>query len=358
MKRFSWMKLKFFDLHCDTIQKIVEKGCDFDAASELHLNLPGILSSNLSAQVFACFIYDSGRFADPFDACNAYIDAIEELIHTHKDRLILATSSKTLAPALESKGKTAVIIAIEGATPLMGKVEMLEHFYRRGVRLLTIAWDDNEFCGTVFGNNSGLTPLGEHLVRYCNALGVAVDVSHASDKAFYDIAAITKIPFLASHSNARKICPNNRNLTDDMIRIIAQRGGLIGLVFGSGFISPKYYQHERVNRDRIIKGLKDKTMTFKDAGEISQKALGGLKNAPISLLVEHAKHMIHVGGEDCLGLGSDFDGVDSLPQGMAGVQSLQLLVMEMEKQGIPSRVIEKICYQNSYRFFNRILKEN
>src|SRR3989339_1137555 len=296
MKGFPWMKLKFFDLHCDTIQKIVEKGCDFTATSELHLNLPGILSSNLSAQVFACFIYDSGRFADPFDACNAYIDVIEELIHTHKDRLILATSSKTLSPALESKGKTAVIIAIEGATPLMGKVEMLEHFYKRGVRLLTIAWDDNEFCGTVFGNNSGLTPLGEHLVRYCNGLGVAVDVSHASDKAFYDSAAITKIPFLASHSNARHVCPNNRNLTDDMIRVIAQRGGVIGLVFGSGFISPKYYQQEKLNRDRVIKGLRDKTMTFQDAGKISRKALSGLPDAPLSLLVGHVKYILNIGG--------------------------------------------------------------
>jgi len=258
---------------------------------------------------------------------------------------------------LESKGKTAVIIAIEGATPLMGKVEMLEHFYNRGVRLLTIAWDDNEFCGTVFGNNSGLTPLGEHLVRYCNGLGVAVDVSHASDKAFYDIAAITKIPFLASHSNARTICPNNRNLTDDMIRIIAQRGGLIGLVFGSGFISPEYYEKEKINRDRVIKGLKDKTMTFQDAGGISQKALAGLADAPLSLLVEHAKHILNVGGEDCLGLGSDFDGVDSLPQGMTGVQSLPLLVMEMEKQGIASRIIEKICYRNTFRFFMEMWKE-
>lgn len=272
--------------------------------------------------------------------------------------MILATSLKALSLALESKEKTAVIIAIEGATPLMGKVEELGHFYKRGVRLLTIAWDDNEFCGTVFGNNSGLTKLGEHLIRYCNELGVIVDVSHASDKAFYDIAAITKIPFLASHSNARKLCPNNRNLKDDMIRTIARRGGVIGFVFGSGFISPEYYQHEKANRDRIIKGLRDKTMTFREAEEISRKTLSGLANAPLSLLVGHAKHILNVGGEDCLGLGSDFDGVDSLPRGMTGVQSLPLLVMEMEKQGIAARIIDKICYQNSYQFFNDLWKDN
>ncbi|OGR26192.1 MAG: hypothetical protein A2277_19100 [Desulfobacterales bacterium RIFOXYA12_FULL_46_15] len=344
--------MKFFDLHCDTIQKIVEAGKDFSTSPNLHVNLPGIISSNVAAQVFACFVHGSGRFGNPFQACNTYIDAIEELMKTHNDRLIPATSSQTISLALESKGKTAVIIAIEGATPLMGKVEGLEHFYKRGVRLLTIAWDDNEFCGTVFGDNSGLTKLGEHLIRFCNELGVIVDVSHASDKAFYDIAAITKIPFLASHSNARHVCPNNRNLTDDMIRVIAQRGGVIGLVFGSGFISPKYYQQEKANRDRVIKGLRDKTMTFQDAGKISRKALSGLPDAPLSLLVEHVKYILNIGGEDCLGLGSDFDGVDSLPQGMTGVQSLPLLVMEMERMGIAPRVIDKICYQNTYRFFS------
>ncbi len=343
--------MKFFDLHCDTIQKIVEEGYDFRTSSELHVNLSGIISSNLVAQVFACFVHGSGRFENAFHAGNAYIDAIEELIKTHNDKLVLTTSSEMLSRSLESGDKTAVIIAIEGATPLMGKVEELEHFYKRGVRLLTIAWDDNEFCGTVFGNNSGLTKLGESLIHYCNELGVIVDVSHASDKAFYDIAAITKIPFMASHSNAREICPNNRNLSDDMIRVIAKRGGVIGLVFGSGFISPEYYQKEKANRDRVIKGLRDKTMTFQDAKEISAKTMVGLADAPLVLLVEHAKHILNVGGEDCLGLGSDFDGVDSLPQGITGVQSLPLLVMEMEKQGIPSRVTEKICYQNVHRFF-------
>ena len=348
--------MKFFDLHCDTIQKIVEEGYDFRESPDLHVNLPGIISSNIAAQVFACFVHGSGQLGNAFQTCNIYIDAIEDLIKTHNDRLISATSSKALSLAFGSKDKTAVIIAIEGATPLMGKVEELEHFYRRGVRLLTIAWDDNEFCGTVFGNNSGLTKLGEYLIRYCNELGVVVDVSHASDKAFYDIAAITKIPFLASHSNSRQICPNNRNLTDDMIQIIAERGGVIGLVFGSGFISPEYYQYEKANRDRVIKGLKEKTMTFQGAGEISRKALSGLANAPVSLLVEHARHILNVGGEDCLGLGSDFDGVDSLPQGITGVQFLPLLVMEMEKHGIASRVIDKICYQNTYRFFHEVWK--
>lgn len=346
--------MKFFDLHCDTVQKIVEEGHDFNLSKGLHMSLPGIISADLSAQVFACFVHGSARYENPYEACNSYIDAIENLIKTYPDRLIPASSPKNLSLAFASKGKTAVIISIEGATPLMGKVETLGHFYNRGVRLLTIAWDDNEFCGTVFGDNSGLTKAGEHLIRFCNDLGIAVDVSHASDKAFYDIAGITKKAFLASHSNARQICPNDRNLTDDMIRIIARRGGVIGLVFGSGFISPEYYIKEKNNRDMVVKGLKNKTITFQDAKKISQKNLSGLRNASLFLLMDHVKHMIRVGGEDCLSLGSDFDGVDSLPEGITGVESLPLLVQQMEKMGITPRVMDKICHQNAFRFFSEV----
>lgn len=347
--------MKFFDLHCDTIAEIIKEKKDFTAKDDLHVNLPGIISSNTIVQVFACFIFGTGNPEKDYNTCNQYIDAIEILMAAHKDRFVPVLSSDQLAGVEESKNKTGAIIAIEGATPLKGDPFLLEYFYNRGVRLLTIAWDDNEFCGTVFGRKGGLTRKGEELVLYCNELGVIVDVSHASDKAFYDIAAITKIPFTASHSNARAICPNDRNLTDDMISLIADRGGIVGLTYGSGFISPEYYKHEKVNRVKILKGLKGK-LTFQDAREMSRKALSELKNASLEQLVVHARHILDAGGEDCLALGSDFDGVDSLPQNIAGVQSLPLLVREMDKQGISPRVIDKICFKNACRYFQDILK--
>jgi len=348
--------MKFIDLHCDTIAKIIEKDLDFTKPDQLHVNLPGIISSNTVVQVFACFILSDHYPGREFEVCNAYIDAIEGLMEKHKERLVPATSFKHLAEPVASGEKTAVIIAIEGATPLKGDPAMLEHFYHRGVRLLTIAWDDNEFCGTVFGNKGGLTKLGEELIRYCNELGVIVDVSHASDQAFYDIASITKVPFVASHSNARAVCPNDRNLTDDMIKVIANAGGVIGLTYGSGFIQPEYYKHELVCRNRILKGFKDKTITLQDARKITHEALSDLADAPLSLLVEHARHMIGVGGEDCLALGSDFDGVDSLPLTISGVHSLFNLVLEMQKQGISPRIIDKVCHGNAHRYFKHILK--
>lgn len=347
--------MKFIDLHCDTIARIVGENLDFTKPETLHVTLPGIISSNTVVQVFACFVMSAHHPGQEFEVCNAYIDAIDALIKKHNDRLIPATSFKQLADCVASRGKTGILIAIEGATPLNGDPAMLEHFYQRGVRLLTIAWDDNAFCGTVFGNKSGLTKSGEELIRYCNELGVSVDVSHASDKAFYEIAAITKIPFVASHSNARAVCPNDRNLSDDMIKRIADTGGVIGLTYGSGFIQSEYYKQELVCRNKILKGFKDKSLTPLDAKKISHAALSKLADAPLPLLVEHARHMIGVGGEDCLALGSDFDGVDSLPRSLSGVHALPNLVLEMEKQGISPRVIDKICHGNALGYFEHIL---
>ncbi|MCP4671328.1 MAG: hypothetical protein GY857_08470 [Desulfobacula sp.] len=349
--------MKFIDLHCDTIKKIVDDNMDFEDLDTLHVNLPGIIQSNTIAQVFACFVMDTGFPDKNFNTCNTYIDAIETLLEKYGKRLAPATSYKDIDNAANLKDTTAVIIAIEGATPLKGNPDILEHFYRRGVRLLTIAWDDNEFCGTVFGNKSGLTRLGEKLIHRCNDLGVIVDVSHVSDKAFYDIASITKIPFVASHSNAREICPNDRNLSDDMIRLIADSGGIIGLTYGSGFIQPDYHKHELVCRDRILKGFREKTITFAQAREISHKALSKLDDAPLSLLVEHARHIINTGGEECLALGSDFDGVDSLPQSISGVHCLPKLVQQMQTQKISPRIIDKICHENAMHYFKELLNK-
>jgi membrane dipeptidase len=347
--------MKFFDLHCDTIMRIIEEGLDFASDSDLHVNLNGLEASNTIVQVFACFVHDANYPGRCFEACDKYIDSIENLVRAHGDRLVQVRNSQELGKVEDRENRTGVIVAIEGAAPLMGNPENLEHFYRRGVRVLTIAWDDNEFCGTVFGSKTGLTESGKTLVRLCHDLGIVVDVSHASDIGFYDIAAIADSPFVATHSNARAVCPNERNLTDDMIAVIARRGGIIGLTYGSGFISPEYYSREKAVRDKILAKMKRGEINFQQAGRISREALSDLEPARIAQLVDHALHIINKGGEDCLALGSDFDGVDSLPYGITGTGSLDMLVDEMQRRKIASRIIDKICCVNAFRFFNEAM---
>jgi membrane dipeptidase len=347
--------MKIVDLHCDTVMKLVENKKQFTDREGLHVNLDGLMASNTILQVFACFNYPEENPNETFANCNTYIDVIHHLIDANSGNLFLTTTSDDLDRCLDHQGGTGVVISIEGAAPLMGRVDKLNHFYARGVRLLTLAWEDNEFCGSTFGDNSGLTELGAELVHRCNELGVMVDLSHASDKAFFNVAEIIDKPFMASHSNARTICPNHRNLTDDMIRTLADRGGVIGLTYGSGFISPHYYTHQKSCSDIILKGLREKTMTFADADRIADEMLSDLDDATMEELVSHAIHILNTGGESCLALGSDFDGVSSLPKEMNSVHDLPNLIQEMENQGIPGRVIDKITHENAINCFKEVL---
>ena len=347
--------MPIIDLHCDTIEKLVSDGRSFGDSAPLHVNLPGLERAGVAMQVFACFVL-SERFPGREDqVCNDYIDAIERLLADHGEMLYPVRSRVDLDRVAAGGKETGILVGIEGATPLLGKVENLGQFFDRGVRLLTIAWDDNAFCGTVFGSGSGLTPLGAQLIERCNELGVAVDVSHASDKGFHEIAQLTDTPFTASHSNARSVCPSDRNLTDEMIRILAEKGGVIGLTFGSGFICPNFYGHERRNRQRILAGLRDRSLTMEQTFVMTERALKDVPPATLGQLVDHARHIVRVGGEECLALGSDFDGVYSLVEGITGIGSVPLLIAEMERQGFAARQIEKICWQNGLRFFRDVL---
>lgn len=347
--------MRFFDLHCDTIAKIDDRAIDFCDTRKLHVHMAGLAESETLVQVFACCVIGAENGQSAFEKCSSYINGIKTLVGDYPDRLGIALDCAALESIIQNKDRTAIIIAMEGAAPLQGRATRLNHFYAQGLRLLTIAWDDNEFCGSVFGEKTGLTRDGEKLIELCEDLGVIVDVSHASDQAFYDIAEVSRRPFLASHSNARAVCPNDRNLTDDMIRKLSQRGGIVGLTYGSGFICPDYWAHEKVTRNLIISGLRDQTLSIKKAHELHRERMAHLEDAAMPLLMDHVEHILNVGGADCLALGSDFDGVDSLVKSISGVQDMERLTDAMQKRRVPSRVIEKICFDNAFRFFRDVM---
>lgn len=351
--------MEFVDLHCDTIKAVADGEGDFLTGEGLHIGLPQLADTGVALQVFACFVMATGDPEQDYRSCKEYLGAIDRLVATHSERLALVRSGDELNNLIEARAtgarRTGIVAAIEGAVPLQGRVERLDEFYRDGVRLLTIAWDDNEFCGTVFGCGGGLSAKGEKLVHRCNELGVIVDVSHASDEAFWDIARVSDKAFVASHSNARAVCGNERNLTDEMIREVADRGGLIGLALGSGFICPEYYVHEKRNRIRIIEGFKNGTMTNEKASALSEEALGSLPPARIGQLIAHVRHILKVGGEDCLGFGSDFDGVTGLIENASGIGVLTEIAEQMVRAGLGQGVVEKICSANALRFFREQL---
>lgn len=343
--------MRFFDAHCDTVMKVVEEALDFRKGPDLHITLESLKKAGAGAQVFACWAHEERYKERIVEGALALVEGVHRLCAENPDHLLLALSADTISRCCLESGPTAAVIGMEGADPLLDDPENLRSFYDRGVRLLTLAWGDNAFCGSTFGSGSGLSQKGEQLVALCEDLGVVVDVSHASDLAFADICRVAAKPFVASHSNCRAVCGNPRNLTDDMIRALAQRGGVMGINLGSGFLSAAFFAQEKSVRDEFFRSVQAGEKAFDEALAVSREALAGFLRPPLGEVLAHVKHALHVGGEDCVGLGGDLDGVDSLPQGLDGIAQYPLIAELLEAGGLTPRQVEKVCYDNFQRVF-------
>jgi membrane dipeptidase len=272
--------------------------------------------------------------------------------------LFLAVAGAEVASACgatEAGARIAVIASLEGADPLVGEVDNLALFHRAGVRLITLAWHDNAFCGSTYGGETGLTSKGFDLVEACEDLRVLVDVSHASDQAFADICRVATRPLVASHSNCRSLCPSPRNLTDEMIREIAERGGVVGITLAPGFLSADYYRQTKATNEEFWQSIETGGMTVDEAGKRCAEAEALIPRPPLDLIVDHVRHAINVGGEDAVGLGGDLDGVDTLPAGLDGVDDYPRIAELLSESGLTPAQVEKVCYGNFTRVFKEVL---
>jgi membrane dipeptidase len=337
---------RFFDAHCDTILKVVENGADFEAREGLHVTLPGMLEAGMCAQVFAVCALAERLKGREDEVAMQMVEAVGALCRDHSDRLVLAGAVADIEAACAGSGRIAAIPSLEGADPLKGDPYALAGFHQAGVRLLTLAWADTPFCGSSRGSGSGLTRKGKDLVEYCEELGVLVDLSHASDAAFWDVCAASTKPFVASHSNCRALCPSPRNLADDMIRALAERGGVVGVNLYSGFLSPEFLAEEKDYRDEVMAEVRAETRTWDEAMESMSAFLAGIPRPPPSVLIDHVKHIIDVGGEDCVGLGGDLDGISSAPLGIDGVADYPKIAELLERAGLTPVQVEKVCHRN------------
>lgn len=348
--------MRFFDAHCDTIGKIVEKKADFTNDESLHVTLPGMRAAGMGAQVFAVWAWHGHYRGEESEAALRMVRAVRDLCAEHSDDLLFATTGAQIADACAGSGPTVLIAGLEGSDPLGGEVDALRLFCDEGVRLLTLAWADTGFCGSVFGSRTGLTPGGRGLIESCEDLGVVVDVSHASDAAFADVCALAARPFIASHSNCRSLCPNPRNLTDQQIRILGERGGVMGINLGSGFLSREFHERTLGVRAEFFRSVEAGEKTFDEAGALASAAVAGVPRPPLSLVVEHVRWAVNVGGEDCVGLGGDLDGVDSTPLGLDGVGDYPRIAELLANGGLSSSQVDKVCRGNFVRVFEELLR--
>lgn len=327
--------MKVVDMHCDTISKLMKKREWSLAENELHVRLDKMAEGDYLLQNFALFVYTKG-VADPYEAAMEMADRFEEQMRLFPERIGQVREFADLEKN-RAAGKISAMLTVEEGAVIKGSLDRLQEFYDRGVRMMTLTWNfpneigfpnvvipegSGEVNHTVPQTEKGLTDFGIAVVEEMQRMGMIVDVSHLSDAGFWDVYHNTKKPFAASHSNARAVCSHVRNLTDEMIRALGERGGVTGLNFCADFL--------------------------KSVPE-------GQKNAgTVEAVVRHAKHIVNVGGMDCLGLGSDFDGIPTHAE-LTGADKMPLLDRALEKAGFCASEREKIFSGNVLRLYRELL---
>lgn len=300
--------MRLFDLHCDTLYRAVTEGKDFNSP-DLHVSVDRAKGLENWVQCFAVWIPDdiSGDEAEKlFD--NAYI--ILQRKCTEFNLQLCSDFSQ-----LNDKNSKKCFFTVENGKILQGNIEKIQKLKACNVKILTLTWNGGNEIGTgaLTAQKSGLTHFGVEAVKELEKNSIIVDVSHASEKTFYDVAEIASKPFIATHSNSKKITNHPRNLTDEQFEIIKNRGGIVGINFYRGFL----------NKNEGKAGIKD--------------------------IIKHTEHFLSLGGESCLSIGSDFDGCD-LPGDVRGIDSIPEIYEEFLRLNYNEEILQKIFYKNAFKF--------
>ncbi len=325
------MKVPYFDAHCDTILRLYEEGGHLDH-NDYHIALDRTAHYMHYIQVFACFS-DMGEnakkllSADEFEKqmkngeiqnsdsvrehFEALVDRFYSEIQRKRDKIMMCRSYSDIEKALQL-AKIGAILSIEGAEQIE-KIG-IDKAYDMGIRLITLTWNYKNAFGGSCVTGGGLTDEGKELVRRANELGIVIDVSHGSEELFWDVAAIAKKPFIASHSNSKKLCAHRRNLTDEQFKEIIKCGGVAGINLYSEFITEG-------------------------------------RQATIDDVVAHIDHFMELGGEKNIAMGGDLDGCDSIPEGINGVENVERIWEALSRRGYSGTTLRGIFFDNLLRVF-------
>ena len=291
------------------------------------------------------------------------INMVEGIAAAHPDKFALARSPADIERNT-AEGKVSLPMGMENGAPVGNDLRMVKYFFDRGIRYITLTHGkDNQISDSSYDSTStwnGLSPFGEQMVSEMNRVGVMVDVSHISDSAFYDVMRVTRAPVIASHSSCRYFTPGfQRNMSDDMIRRLGKNGGVIQINFGASFLDSTARKNDAL-RDSLEALLVSKNLTSKDPEAqpiIAQFAEDHRElYSDVARVADHIDHVVRLVGIDHVGIGSDYDGVgDSLPIGLKDVSTYPNLIAELLKRGYTSEDVEKICYKNVFRVWNKVI---
>jgi membrane dipeptidase len=353
------------DTHDDTTQRLIfDKTFDIGARQASgSIDIPRMREGGLDALFFS--IWTTGDVTGPIAVTRALqqIDAVREAVRTHPRDLVLATSVADIRRASRD-GKIAALIGVEGGHMIDEDLAVLRSFAALGVRYLTLTHSLNTTWADSSGDKSvhnGLTAFGREVVRELNRLGVMVDISHVSDKTFFDTLEVTRAPVLASHSSLRAISNHPRNMTDDMLRALATNGGVVMINYNAPFLSEEY----RVAADSPewraqVKAVntacgRDEACAILERQRIDHEAMraGRLPSVGWERILEHIERAVKMAGIDHVGLGSDFDGA-VMPLGMEDASKLPTITEALLNKGYSDADVRKILGGNLLRVMEQV----
>ena len=332
--------MKIIDMHCDTIMTLMDHENDHLFDSNRMININKLIKGDYLLQCFAMFVKykeeDKLNYS-PYDYCNLMIDRYYKEINNNKEYIKPALNYKDIEDNIENNIMTSLLTIEEGGV-LEGKLENLDYFYNKGVRMMTLTWNFVNEIGypnidyekitdrtvttpiiqTIPNIVNGLTDFGKLVVKRMNELGMIIDCSHVSDKTFYDVIELTSKPIVCSHSCSRSICNHVRNMTDDMLLKLKDNGGVVGI----------NYCHDFVKSDESFATIKD--------------------------IVKHINYIRDLIGIDYIGFGSDFDGIENENIELKDASLMPLVLDELKNEGYNKEDIDKVSYKNVLRVF----KEN
>ena len=324
--------MQYIDMHCDTLMMAWRKGwADIYHSPELMVDIQRLRQGGCRAQFFAIFLPSptmKERMGLAHMDDDVYIEQLGQIFRTTlKQHGDVVAQAGNLAQVRENTraGKLSAILTMEDGRSVDSKMEKLERYYNMGVRVIGLTWNQENCFGAPNSRDAtimakGLTDFGKEAILRMNELGMGVDVSHLSDGGFWDVARLTKKPFFATHSNCRSLNPHPRSMTDEMIRALADKGGVMGVNFCPAFL------------------VQDTENT----------------RATCEMLTAQLRHMIQVGGEDIAAIGTDFDGMNGALE-IASADQMPKLFTALEQAGFTAREIEKIAYANAERVIGEVL---
>jgi membrane dipeptidase len=360
------------DTHNDVLTTVTLKGqnVETDLRGKAHSDITRWKEGGVDVQIFSIFCDE--RQSNPFQFALREIDSLNAIVQRNPDKWMLANTPAQLKEA-HRQNKLACMKGTEGGHMIEDKLENLDSLFKKGVRYMTLTWNNSTSWassaadetapsksppnGETLPPHKGLTDFGKQVVKRMNELGMLVDLSHVGERTFYDAMATTTKPVIASHSCVYSLCGHRRNLKDDQIKAIAKNGGVIHLNFYSGFLDSTYEKKKTIflnNHKAERDSLQQLKWASYEMDEFISKKYSVEAEAlrpPLSLLIDHIDYIVKLAGINHIGLGSDFDGIESAPKELNGVEDFPKITEALLQRGYSKKDIKKILGENFLRVF-------